>query len=40
MKTAKKILEFLRSDKAYKMSISMGVTLFIFMLLMEYVYKE
>jgi len=40
MQTVKKILEFLRSDKAYKMSISMGVTLFIFMLLMEYVYKE
>jgi len=40
METFKKILKFLRSDKAYKMSISMGVTLFVFMLLMEYVYKD
>jgi len=40
MDILKKIIDFARSDKAYKMSIAMGVTLFIFMVLMEFVYKE
>jgi len=40
MKTLKKMLAFARTDKAYKMSLAMGVTLFIFMVLMEFVYNK